>query len=38
MISLRCKLVVKAALEELGLNYTQISLGEADIAGEITEP
>ncbi len=38
MVSLRCKLVVKAALEELGLNYTQISLGEADIAGEITEP
>ena len=31
MVSLRCKMVVKAELENLGLNATVIELGEVDI-------
>jgi AraC-like DNA-binding protein len=36
MVSLRCKLVVKAALDELGLRYTSVELGEVDLKDEIT--
>lgn len=31
MVSLRCKMVVKAALESVGLHYTTVELGEADL-------
>jgi AraC-like DNA-binding protein len=37
MVSLRCKMVVKAALEQLGIKYIQVILGEADIRGTISE-
>lgn len=37
MVSLRCKLVVKAALEALGIAYTQVILGEADLVTNISE-
>lgn len=30
MVTIRCKLVVKAALERLGLPYTHVELGEVD--------
>lgn len=36
MVSLRCKLVVKAALVELGLKYASVELGEVDLKDEIT--
>jgi AraC-like DNA-binding protein len=31
MVSIRCKMVVKSELEKLGLNYTNVELGEAEI-------
>ena len=31
MVSIRCKLVVKAALEKLGLHYGMIDLGEVEV-------
>lgn len=31
MVSLRCKLVVKAALENIGLHYRSVELGEVDL-------
>ena len=31
MVSLRCRLVVKSALEEAGIHYKSISLGEVDL-------
>ena len=37
MVSLRCILVVKAALEELGIKCTQVILGEADVTDIIPE-
>jgi AraC-like DNA-binding protein len=37
MVSLRCKLVVKSALEELGLHHTMINLGEVEILEEINQ-
>jgi AraC-like DNA-binding protein len=37
MVCIRCKMVVKSELEKLGLNYTKVELGEADIRGDITE-
>ncbi len=37
MVSIRCKMVVKAALESMGLHYTNVDLGEADIAEELTK-
>jgi AraC-like DNA-binding protein len=36
MVSLRCKLVVKAALEDLGLHYKYINLGEVEINEELS--
>lgn len=36
MVCIRCKMVVKSELENLGLPYTSIDLGEAEIAGVIT--
>lgn len=37
MVSLRCKMVVKAELESLGLNATVIELGEVDIDGFLSD-
>ena len=31
MVSIRCKMLVKAELERLGLHYTTVELGEVDI-------
>ena len=36
MVSIRCKLVVKAALEKLGLHYGMIDLGEVEVMESIT--
>lgn len=36
MVSLRCKMAVKAALDELELHYILIDLGEVEIKEEIT--
>jgi len=36
MVCLRCKIVVKAELEKLGLTCTTVDLGEADILGKAT--
>lgn len=36
MVSLRCKMVVKSALEKLGLHYIIISLGLVDVLEDIT--
>ncbi len=36
MVSIRCKMVVKAELEKLGLEYGLVDLGEADVK-EITQ-
>ena len=37
MVSLRCKMVVKAALEELNLHYLVVNLGEVEILEDITK-
>lgn len=37
MVSLRCKLVVKQEFENLGITYTFVDLGFADIPEEITD-
>jgi AraC-like DNA-binding protein len=36
MVCIRCKMVVKAELANLGLHYITVDLGEADILEEIT--
>jgi AraC-like DNA-binding protein len=36
MVCLRCKMVVKAELSNIGLHSTRIDLGQADIAGDIS--
>ncbi|MBR9976144.1 MAG: helix-turn-helix transcriptional regulator [Bacteroidetes bacterium] len=36
MVSIRCKMVVKAALDALGLQYGAIELGEVAVKGSIT--
>jgi YesN/AraC family two-component response regulator len=36
MVSIRCKMVVKAALDKLGLHYGTIDLGEVEIDEQIT--
>ncbi|HET9746065.1 MAG TPA: AraC family transcriptional regulator [Chitinophagaceae bacterium] len=36
MVCIRCKMVVKAELEKLGLHYTSVELGEADIVEDIS--
>ncbi len=35
MVCIRCQMVVKAELEKLGLDYTQVKIGEVDLAGNI---
>ena len=37
MVCIRCKLVVKSELEKLGLHYTNIDLGEAEITDKISK-
>lgn len=37
MVSIRCKMAVKAALDSMGLHYTSVDLGEADIVEELTK-
>lgn len=37
MVSLRCKLMVKAELEKLGITYNSIELGEVHLALPLTE-
>ena len=37
MVSLRCKLIVKSELENLGLDYTTVELGEVEIREELSE-
>jgi AraC-like DNA-binding protein len=36
MVSIRCKMLVKAHLERLGLRYTTVELGEVDILEDIS--
>lgn len=36
MVCIRCKMVVSAELAHLGLHYTNINLGQADITGDIS--
>jgi AraC-like DNA-binding protein len=36
MVCIRCKMVVKSELEKLGLHYTVVELGEAEIKGDIS--
>lgn len=36
MVSIRCKMIVKAALEHLGLHYKTVDLGEADVIEDMT--
>jgi AraC-like DNA-binding protein len=36
MVSIRCKMLVKAHLERLGLHYTTVELGEVDILENIS--
>jgi AraC-like DNA-binding protein len=36
MVSIRCKMIMKAELQELGLHYFTISLGEVEIMEDIT--
>ena len=37
MVSIRCKMIVKSELEKLGINYTNVGLGEVDILGKISK-
>jgi YesN/AraC family two-component response regulator len=37
MVSIRCKLVVKAELDKLGVRYTNVELGEAEIPEDISQ-
>jgi AraC-like DNA-binding protein len=37
MVSLRCKMVVKVALEKLGLHYVILDLGTVDLMEDLTE-
>jgi len=37
MVSQRCKMVVQAELDKLGLHYAKVQLGEAEIMENITE-
>jgi AraC-like DNA-binding protein len=36
MVSIRCKMLVKAELDKLNLHYTTVDLGEVNISGSIT--
>jgi AraC-like DNA-binding protein len=35
MVCIRCQMVVKAELEKIGLQYTYVKIGEADIIGNV---
>jgi YesN/AraC family two-component response regulator len=35
MVCIRCQMVVKAELDKIGLQYSYVKIGEADIVGEI---
>jgi AraC-like DNA-binding protein len=37
MVSLRCRTVVKSELERLGINYTNVELGEVEIIGKVSK-
>jgi AraC-like DNA-binding protein len=37
MVCIRCKMVVKSELEKLGLHYTTVELGEAEIKEDISD-
>jgi YesN/AraC family two-component response regulator len=37
MVCIRCKLIVKAELEEMGIRYMKVELGEADVEDELTQ-
>jgi YesN/AraC family two-component response regulator len=37
MVSIRCKMVVKAVLENLELNYSTVELGEVEIIGSLSD-
>ncbi len=37
MVSIRCKMVVKAVLENLEMNYSNLELGEVEIIGKISD-
>jgi len=37
MVSIRCKMVVKAALDKLGLHYTRVELGQVQILENLTD-
>lgn len=37
MVSLRCKMVVMAELDKLGLYYRKVELGEVEVKGSLTE-
>lgn len=36
MVCIRCKMVVKEELKKLGLHYTSVELGEAEVLGKIS--
>ena len=36
MVSIRCKMVVKSELENLGLHYSAVELGEVDVKEDVT--
>ena len=36
MVSIRCKMIVKAELEQLGLHYGAVDLGEANVREDVT--
>jgi len=36
MVSIRCKMIVKSELEKLGLHYSSVELGEAEIREDIS--
>ncbi len=36
MVSLRCKMVVKAVLEQMNIMYRTLELGEVDVLQDIT--
>jgi AraC-like DNA-binding protein len=36
MVSIRCKMIVKSELEKLGLHYTMVELGEADVVESLS--
>lgn len=36
MVSIRCRMIVKSVMEDMGLHYTAVELGEVEIIGELT--